>query len=49
MVRRRRAARLGELLTRNATLEALADQAAQLSIGGVECRPMTRTALLSRV
>ena len=32
MVRRGRAARLGELLTRNATLEALADQAPQLSL-----------------
>jgi hypothetical protein len=30
MVRHGRAARLGELLTRNATLEALADQAAKL-------------------
>ena len=33
--------RLGDLLTGDATLESLADQAAQLGVGIVECRPTT--------
>jgi hypothetical protein len=35
--RHRQPGRLGELLARDSLLESLADQAAQLGVGGVEC------------
>jgi hypothetical protein len=35
--RYRQPSRLGELLARDALLEPLADQAAELGVGGVEC------------